>query len=107
MVGQPSAPRSTGLAVDPAREVILIRTHYCDDDLARHADALAGSGRHVCLVVDELRGPVATPPRLARLTLDSAALATAGLRETRQTGWQCGDYAFTLAAAAYPEASHF
>ena len=89
------------------REVILVRTHYFDSELAAFVARLEEAGRLVCLCVDETRAPLETPEGIERLSLTRAEIARLGLRETRETAWQCGDYGFYLAQERYPGASHF
>ena len=89
------------------KRIILVRTHYFDDELAAFLDQLAQTERPIVLVIDETKVPVATPEPWSRISLTRKAIQDLGLIEVREVGWVCGDYSFYLAREIFPEATHF
>jgi hypothetical protein len=81
-----------------SKSVLLLRTHYVDAALEAMADRYQReSGLDLVVVVDESAGAVNVPARFRKIGLNRAMVASAGLINLDQWGWQCGDYFLILA----------
>lgn len=88
--------------------VVIIRTHYFDEDVAFVINEfLHGSDFDVVVVVDETKETVNIPLPVKTIKINDVILKANGLPAHPQVGWRCGDYCFYLARQEFPEKEYF
>lgn len=91
----------------PAREMLLLRTHFHNETVSGFADRLAAqSGRDFAWLADETQGSLACGP-LAKVSITREACGAEGLHCPDDFTWRCGDYGLYLARKAFPDRTHF
>ncbi len=83
--------------------MVIVRTHKSDRESIAAYDRYAGiPSIDVVFCFDE-RGAPATPGDRHKVGFDNRTLAALGLFRHKACGWLCGDYAYYITRAAFPD----
>lgn len=98
----------------PKKFLVVVRTHYFDDEFLEFYRWFGSADLDVVAVVDEGRGPVEFPAEVHKLSLDAATLERLGLYFAKSdassigdAGWRCGDYSLYIARDAYRDYENY